>query len=227
MRTIVYVDGYNLFYSLLTKSPYKWLDLHALFNTQIIHPIAPQSELVKIKYFTAPALGSMSKDPKVEQRQARYHRALKASGKVEIIKGYHQKAITTGYPVERVEGIERLKVHVMEEKQTDVNIGLHMYRDAVKNECEQIVLVSNDADLEPALVMIKQDMPNIQIGLVLPRKSNNLKSRFSNKLDRHTDWTRKHINDQELEKSLFPLRLLDHRNKTIRCPDEWLAMKNT
>ena len=176
---------------------------------------------MEIKYFTAPALGSMAKDPKVEQRQARYHRALKANGNVEIIKGYHQKGITTGYPVEIIEGIEKLKVHVMEEKQTDVNIGLHMYRDAVKDKCDQIVLCSNDADLEPALVMIKQDMPNIQIGLVLPRKSNNLKSRFSNKLDRHTDWTRKHINAHELEKSLFPLSLLDHRNKTVRYPEEW------
>ena len=221
MRTIVYVDGYNLFYSLLTKSPYKWLDLHTLFNTQIIHPIRPESELVEIKYFTAPALGSMAKDPKVEQRQARYHRALKANGNVEIIKGYHQKGITTGYPVEIIKGIEKLKVHVMEENQTDVNIGLHMYRDAVKDKCDQIVLCSNDADLEPALEMIKLDFPNIQIGLILPRKSSNLNSRFSNKLVKHVHWTRKHINQQELEKSLLPSILLDHRKKSIRCPEEW------
>lgn len=32
MRTIVYIDGYNLFYSLLTKTSFKWLDLNRLFS---------------------------------------------------------------------------------------------------------------------------------------------------------------------------------------------------
>jgi len=31
VKTIVYVDGYNLYYGLLRKSPHKWLDLFALF----------------------------------------------------------------------------------------------------------------------------------------------------------------------------------------------------
>lgn len=223
MRTIVYVDGYNLFYSLLTKSPYKWLDLSALFERRLVRPIEPTSKLINLKYFTAPALGSMSKDPKVEQRQACYHRALKANGGVEIIKGYHQKAITTGYPVEPINNIERLKVHVMEEKQTDVNLGLHMYRDVVQNKCDQIVLCSNDADLEPALQMIKQDFPSIKIGLVLPRSSTNIKSRVSAKLSRHVDWTRKSIHNDELITSQLPNKLLDHRNRQIYCPDEWIV----
>lgn len=31
-KTIVYVDGFNLYYGLLKDSPYKWLDLAALFR---------------------------------------------------------------------------------------------------------------------------------------------------------------------------------------------------
>lgn len=30
MATIVYVDGFNLYYGALRGSPYKWLDLEAL-----------------------------------------------------------------------------------------------------------------------------------------------------------------------------------------------------
>ena len=45
----------------------------------------------------------------------------------------------------------------MEEKQTDVNIALHLYRDVSQNKCEQVILVSSDSDLEPALRFIKQD----------------------------------------------------------------------
>ena len=66
MKTIVYVDGYNLFYSLLTKSAYKWLDLHTLFDKHLVRTIVPESEIALIKYFTAPALGSMATDPRVE-----------------------------------------------------------------------------------------------------------------------------------------------------------------
>ena len=31
MKTIVYVDGYNLYYSILRQSRYKWLDMVKLF----------------------------------------------------------------------------------------------------------------------------------------------------------------------------------------------------
>lgn len=57
MRTIVYIDGYNLFYSLLTKTSFKWLDLNRLFS-QVVRPIEPSSEIARTKYFTAPVLGS-------------------------------------------------------------------------------------------------------------------------------------------------------------------------
>ena len=30
MRTCVYVDGFNLYYGALKRTPYKWLDLAAL-----------------------------------------------------------------------------------------------------------------------------------------------------------------------------------------------------
>ena len=37
MRTIVYVDGFNLYYGAVRGTPYKWLDLRALF-TRILRP---------------------------------------------------------------------------------------------------------------------------------------------------------------------------------------------
>ena len=33
MRTIVYVDGFNLYYRAVKDTPWKWLDLLALFCT--------------------------------------------------------------------------------------------------------------------------------------------------------------------------------------------------
>lgn len=45
---IVYVDGFNLYRRALVETPYKWLDLEALFSHTL-----QEFEVVKIKYFTA------------------------------------------------------------------------------------------------------------------------------------------------------------------------------
>jgi len=223
MRTIVYVDGYNLFYSLLTKSPYKWLDLSRLF-TGLVRPIAPSSDIGLIKYFTAPILGSMASDPRAEQRQAHYHRALKAAGGIEIIRGFHIQAITTGVLVDGIPGMtpgQRCRVQVMEEKQTDVSLALHLYRDAVRGACDQMVLCSNDSDLEPALAMIRADFPDVRIGLILPRSAQNIGARRSGSLERHAHWTRESVRAEDLAASQLPDRLLDRRKRTITRPSEW------
>jgi uncharacterized LabA/DUF88 family protein len=230
MRTIVYVDGYNLFYSLLTKSRYKWLDLVRLFESCLLRNILlpgadkpARFELVQLKYFTAPILGRLAKDPAAPDRQAHYHRALKsASGdRLEIISGFHLAGITTGFPIVPLPELERLKVQVMEEKQTDVNIALHMYRDAVQDRCDCAVLCSNDSDLEPVLQMIREDFPEKVLGLVLPRKAANPGGRKSGRLTRHAHWVRHQIQETELQACQFPDRLLDHRKRTIRRPESW------
>ena len=71
-----------------------------------------------------------------------------------------------------VEGVEANKnnmsrVWLIEEKQTDVQMALHVYRDAVLNHFEQLVICTNDSDLEPCLKLVKQDAPQIRVGLVI------------------------------------------------------------
>jgi len=190
----------------------------------VVRPIEPSSEIARTKYFTAPVLGSVAGDPHAEQRQAHYHRALKAVGGIEIIKGFHTKAITTGifvdHPPNTTSG-QRHLVQVMEEKQTDVNIALHMYRDAACRACDPIVLCSNDSDLEPALAMIRTDLTDIRIGLVLPRSAETPGAQHSVRLERHAHWTRHSIRVEELAGSQLPDRLRDHRNRTINRPEAW------
>lgn len=53
MRTNVYVDGFNLYYRALKKSPYKWLDLDKLSSLLI----GSQHTLNRIRYFTAEVKG--------------------------------------------------------------------------------------------------------------------------------------------------------------------------
>lgn len=223
MRTIIYVDGYNLYYSALTKSAHKWLDLHELFFRKVIKPVRPESEIVQIKYFTAPILGRFASDSDSPNRQTTYHNALKAQhpGLLEIIQGFHSKKITNAYPVDPVNGADRLRVQVMEEKQTDVNISLHMYRDAVISAADHLVLVSNDSDLSPAIQIIRDDYPELCVGIIIPALSHTNGARRSGKLTQLADWKREYLRLDELEQSQLPVTIQNRKNKTIRKPDAW------
>lgn len=48
MITNVYIDGFNLYYGCLKRSPYKWLDLGSLCSQ-----LLPQNDIKRIRYFTA------------------------------------------------------------------------------------------------------------------------------------------------------------------------------
>ena len=54
MRTFVYVDGFNLYYGALKGTPWKWLDLPALFAKVL----QPHHDILAVKYFTARISGT-------------------------------------------------------------------------------------------------------------------------------------------------------------------------
>jgi hypothetical protein len=89
MKTIVYVDGFNLFYGCLKHSDDKWLDLIKLFN-RILNEQDPTAEIVKIKFFTADIRAKIASHGQLaQQAQQSYHRALERlyADKIDIIKG--------------------------------------------------------------------------------------------------------------------------------------------
>jgi hypothetical protein len=211
-KTIIYIDGYNLYYSRLKGTAFKWLDVVALFRDQIVVPQNPQSEVVAVKFFTSPVKASYARHGQAsEHAQTQYHRALKAKhgSLLHIIKGFHifQPSMLPSFALGEPASKQKLSpVWMIEEKQTDVNIALHAYRDAVRSHCDQIVVCSNDSDLEPALRMIREDTPQTRIGLILPLRANDAKEgKVSNKrLTPLANWVRHHILDDELIKSQLP-----------------------
>ncbi len=48
IRTIVYVDGFNLYYGAVKDTPYKWLDLGKMCKF-----LLPPNDIQRLKYFTA------------------------------------------------------------------------------------------------------------------------------------------------------------------------------
>ncbi|MFC3679208.1 NYN domain-containing protein [Bacterioplanoides pacificum] len=226
MKTIIYIDGYNLYYGCLKHSEDKWLDLRKLFSN-ILATQSPHSELVQIKYFTADIKAAIASNGQAAmQAQQSYHRALQAlyPNEVDIIKGYYslEKANLPRFQSPPDKSVQ-VAVWKLEEKQTDVNIALHAYRDVCRLDIRHIVIVSNDTDLAPALQLIRQDYGDtINIGVVIPtRKSIASSRRPGNKqLSSSANWTRKYITDAELSRNHLP-DLIPTRKKPIRKPQYW------
>lgn len=225
MKTIIYIDGYNLYYGAVHGSPYKWLDIVKLFQS-ICNEQEPLSKIAAVKFFTAPVKAKVSThgDSSVSS-QNNYHKALNSLYPeiLEIINGsfMQERGLLPRYQ-KPLNKNDKLEVWRLEEKKTDVNIALHMYRDVIKREAEQFVLVSNDSDLVPALEFIKEENIDITVGSVIPRrKVKGSKSRTTSKeISDLSHWTRKYILDSELENAQLP-DMVPSRKKPAYKPDYW------
>jgi uncharacterized LabA/DUF88 family protein len=229
-NSIAYIDGYNLYYSRLRGTPYKWLDIVALFET-IVHEQCPDNELIEVKYFTAPIKASFANHGDASAHaQTQYLRALQTlyPGRLTVIHGFH--TLRVSHRPSYLEGVPASKsirsaVWEIEEKQTDVNLALHLYRDAIQNKCSHIVVCSNDSDLEPALQLIRHDAPAITLGLVLPlvpfAQQNSHDKRVSNKrLTPLAHWVRQYLRDEELTKHQLPSSVNTRKKPAIK-PLHW------
>ena len=130
MKTIVYIDGYNLFYGCLKYSKDKWLDLYQLFFEKILKTQLPSSSLVSIKFFTADIKAKVANNgQKAQLAQQSYHRALLQlyPDSICILKGYYslEKArLPAWHEKKPPDKADSINVWKLEEKQTDVNISL-------------------------------------------------------------------------------------------------------
>jgi uncharacterized LabA/DUF88 family protein len=227
MKTIIYVDGFNFYYGRLKYSSFKWLDIFKLFSEQIIAAQCPEAQVIKIKYFTADIKSNFASHGQLAQKsQNDYLRALELSypDQLEIIKGYYS-ASKANLPAFKKPPNKKDQAAVwkLEEKQTDVNIAIHLFCDVMKAQAEQIVLVSNDTDLETALAMIRKEFgQHIKIGIVIPApKLLEKKRRPSNqRLSQYADWTRHYILDDELEQSQLPKQIATNKKPIIK-PNYW------
>src|SRR5487761_1018662 len=72
-RTIVYVDGFNVYYA-IKATGFKWLDLVALSAR-----LLPNNQIDLVRYFTA-RVSALPHDPQAPSRQQTYFRALATLG---------------------------------------------------------------------------------------------------------------------------------------------------
>ena len=217
MKTTVFIDGYNLYYGAIRRTPYKWLDIFKLFSEQLLHP---DTELLEVRYYTAPVLGSLCDDPASPQRQRQYQQALRKlyPDKLTIIEGKLIRGdamLRLSQPIPELPELAKVKVITLTEKKTDVNIAADMLAGAFTGQFEQAVLCSNDSDMEGALKVIRQYCPDTRLGLVAPTAT---PGRFiSNDLKAQAHWV-KTISPEEMKAAQLPPKI---RGTSITKPDTW------
>ncbi len=164
MRTIIYIDGFNLFNRSLKKSPYKWLDLK-LLATSILKP---HHDIQAIKYFTSrvSALG----DPRRPTRQKTYIRALETYiPNLEVHYGHfltNKKVALIAEPPPPPK--KWVMVYETKEKGSDVKLAVHLLNDAWHNRFDCAVILSNDSDLAEAIKLVKEVDSSKMIGWLIP-----------------------------------------------------------
>ncbi|MBI4494540.1 MAG: NYN domain-containing protein [Chloroflexi bacterium] len=203
----VYVDGFNLYYGCVRDTSCKWLDLgklcRFLLSDYTIH---------RIRYFTA-RLRSRPDDPGKPQRQDVYLRALRTIPNLSIHEGFYLETTPRARLANPGPGQPRtVEVLKTEEKGSDVNLATYLLLDAVDQDADVFVVVSNDSDLVTPIEVVRTRFDRA-VGLLNPYQ------RASRRLLEVVAFNR-HIRQAALKACQFPLEFQDAYG-TIRKPSAW------
>lgn len=161
-RTIVYIDGFNLYYRALRGTAHRWLDIAALSAASL----PPTCQLQRVNYYTARVSGRT--DPTAPARQHAYLRALGSLPLVSVHYGNflaNEKWAGLSQPPQFRPSFalppgaapEVAFVWKTEEKGSDVNLGVHLVRDAFTGRFDEAAILTNDTDLVEPVRIVTQE----------------------------------------------------------------------
>lgn len=235
MRTQIYIDGYNLYYGCLKYTHFKWLDLYHLFEQHLIPRSGFSASSIHVKFFTAPIEEKAALDHSSVKDQRAYHQALTyhSPQSVQIINGYYSIEQANSHLVQGKKwpkDCEKVKTWKLEEKQSDVNLSVNALYDVMMNpDIEQVVFVTNDTDIAPAMEKIQEfnkvleqngSRTPVKIGLIIPVKDKSKYRRPNEALDKHSHWTIRFIQSSELVAAQLPWKVIGGRKPAYR-PISW------
>lgn len=156
LRCAFYVDGFNLYHAIdaLQKPHLKWLDLRKLAHRILIDRHNEQVALVR--YFTA----IKKNDETKAARHREYISALQYE-KISVILGRFSGKETECRNCKHVWTADN-------EKETDVNLALHVIVDAYKNLFDRAYVITADSDQAATFGMMQSLFPHKQMVTVAP-----------------------------------------------------------
>lgn len=207
-KYVFFVDGFNLYHALYYTQDgpnhfryrrFKWLNLYRLASLYV----GRLDTLDKVLLFTALATWDAGK----VARHKLFIGANESVG-VEVVYGEFKRKDKHCH-------VCKGKYQTFEEKQTDVNIALSLFRLAVTDQYDRAVIVSGDTDLIPAIKAVRSTFPHKQIGVILPI------GRSSGDLLKHADFRFK-MREHHLVSSRFSDQIVLPDRSTLDCPATWL-----
>lgn len=205
-RTIVYIDGFNLYYRRLKGTIYRWLNIEEMCLL-----LLPRNQIDRINYYTARIT-----DADRYSRQDVYLRALATLPRVSITYGrYLSHNVPRRLAQPPATGSPYVEVIHNEEKGSDVNLATHLVLDACRDAYDVAVVISNDSDLQEPMRVVKHDMGKV-VGLVTPQKGH---QPISPQLAQHAGFI-KRIGDAILLNSQLPATMTD-RGGAFYKPPKW------
>ena len=195
-RLACFIDGFNLYHAIVDlKEEYlKWVNLWKL--AQIFK--SKDDELVDVKYFSAYAYHRKHGEA---QRHRQYVKALRFYGVTPIMGRFKPKDCDC-------KRCGRVWI-THEEKESDVNIGIHMMDGAHRKEFDKAFLISADSDLVPVVRMIRDRFPSIQIKVISPPERRHSKE-MTKAVPKRAALKRVH-----LRRCLLPDKIVDDEGKVI------------
>ncbi len=160
--TYVYIDGFNLYYGAVKRTPYKWLYLAKLSQAML-----PNDKVASIQYFTA-RVSARPHNPSAPLDQQVYLRALRTIPNLSITFGHF---LTHSVPM-MLSGVnppKKVFVDKTEEKGSDVNLAAHLLRDAFNRSFDVAVLITNDSDLAEPVRIVRQEL-GLPVGILNPHQ---------------------------------------------------------
>lgn len=203
IRAALFVDGFNLYHPLcqLGKNHLKWLDLWSLGE---LIARDRSHELVSVTYCTA-----FQKDsPEQTGRHRKYINALKSVG-VEVVLGHY--IMSESKPCFHCGS----KSNYPTEKQTDINLALSVYADAMKNSFDWAYVLSADSDQAATANFMKRDFPDKKLVTVSPPNrpvSEKVLSAAAGK---------RRLNEEDIIKCRLPDYFKLPSGNLVRCPIEY------
>jgi len=150
-RVAVYIDGFNLFYSIKNLYPsYEFVDVRKLSERLLNN----YQKLEVVKYFSS----RFRDDQRKVIKQKHYTKLLKGQ-EIEIIWGHYSKNVSKCRRC-------HTKWITASEKSTDMNLGLNIIFDALDDLYDTALVMSSDTDLVPVLQGFNQRFANKDIVLV-------------------------------------------------------------
>jgi uncharacterized LabA/DUF88 family protein len=214
MKTLLYIDGFNLYYSAVKRTPLRWLNPLAL-----VARVFPRNQIIGTKYFTA-RVSPLPGNPDQPVRQSMYWRALGTLPDLEIIEGdFRTRKVRAPVVTPPPSTIE---IYKTEEKGSDVNLAAHLLLDGFRGLYDCAIVITGDSDLVTPIRMVR-DQLHKPVGVLNPQRISGPDCRPPRKsagLQHAATFYRNGITWNQLLTSQFPPTLTDAQGP-FHKPTTW------